>query len=139
MSTLAAEMMDSRQAERYRFGVFEADAATGELRKQGIRLRVNVQPFQVLLMLLRRMHRGDLTAHGFCSTFRDWCAEQTAFSREVAESALAHVTGDKTELAYRRGDLFEKRRRLMDAWAVYCAKPSVKNTGGNVSKMARRN
>ena len=54
MSTLAAEMMDSRQAERYRFGVFEADAATGELRKQGIRLRVNVQPFQVLLMLLRR-------------------------------------------------------------------------------------
>jgi cholera toxin transcriptional activator len=54
LGTLAAEMMDSRQAGRYRFGVFEADAATGELRKQGIRIRVNVQPFQVLLMLLRR-------------------------------------------------------------------------------------
>jgi cholera toxin transcriptional activator len=54
LDTLAAEMMDSRQAGRYRFGVFEADAATGELRKQGIRIRVNVQPFQVLLMLLRR-------------------------------------------------------------------------------------
>jgi cholera toxin transcriptional activator len=54
LGTLAAEMMDSRQAERYRFGVFEADAATGELRKQGVRIRVNVQPFQVLLMLLRR-------------------------------------------------------------------------------------
>jgi integrase len=92
-----------------------------------------------LLTLLKHMKRRDITVHGFRSSFRDWCAEQTAFSREVAESALAHVTGDKTELAYRRGDLFEKRRRLMDAWAAYCAKPSVKNTGSNVSKMARRN
>jgi len=73
-----------------------------------------------LLMLLRRMGRGDLTAHGFRSSFRDWAAEQTAFPREVAEAALAHVVGDKVEAAYRRGDLFEKRRKLMEAWATYC-------------------
>jgi integrase len=73
-----------------------------------------------LLMVLRRMNRGDLTAHGFRSTFRDWAAECTNFPAEVAEAALAHVVGDKVEAAYRRGDLFEKRRRLMDAWATYC-------------------
>jgi integrase len=74
-----------------------------------------------MLMVLRRMDRGDLTAHGFRSTFRDWAAERTAFPPEVAEAALAHVVGDKVEAAYRRGDLFEKRRRLMDAWATHCA------------------
>jgi integrase len=73
-----------------------------------------------MLMMLRRMGRSDLTAHGFRSTFRDWAAECTNFPREVAEAALAHVVGDKVEAAYRRGDLFEKRRRLMDAWATYC-------------------
>lgn len=77
------------------------------------------------LMLLRRMKRPDLTAHGFRSTFRDWAAERTAFAREVAEAALAHVVGDKVEAAYRRGDLFEKRRRLMEAWAGYCATKSA--------------
>ena len=65
------------------------------------------------LMLLRRMGRDDLTAHGFRSTFRDWAAERTNFPSEVAEMALAHAVGDKVEAAYRRGDLFEKRRRLM--------------------------
>lgn len=73
-----------------------------------------------LLMTLRRMGRGDLTAHGFRSTFRDWAAERTAFPSEVAEMALAHAVGDKVEAAYRRGDLFEKRRALADAWARYC-------------------
>ncbi len=77
------------------------------------------------LMLLRRMERSDLTAHGFRSTFRDWTAEQTAFPGEVAEAALAHVVGDKVEAAYRRGDLFEKRRKLMEAWADYCDRPAV--------------
>lgn len=76
-----------------------------------------------LEMLLRRMKRSDLTAHGFRSTFRDWCAEQTAFDRDTAEMALAHVVRDKVEAAYRRGDVFEKRRRLMDEWAAFCAKP----------------
>ena len=72
------------------------------------------------LTLLKRMGRGDLTVHGFRSTFRDWCAEQTDYPRDVAEMALAHSIGNKVEAAYRRGDLFEKRRELMDAWAEYC-------------------
>jgi integrase len=69
---------------------------------------------------LKRLARDDLTVHGFRSTFRDWAAETTAFPREVAEMALAHVVGNKVESAYRRGDLLEKRRLLMDAWATYC-------------------
>jgi integrase len=73
-----------------------------------------------MLTLLRRMKRSDLTAHGFRSTFRDWAAEHTEFSREVAEAALAHTIADKVEAAYRRGDLFAKRCRLMDAWARQC-------------------
>jgi integrase len=74
------------------------------------------------LMLLRRMGRGDLTTHGFRSSFRDWVAERTNFPSEVAELALAHSVGNPVEAAYRRGDLFEKRRRLMDAWADFCTR-----------------
>ncbi len=73
-----------------------------------------------MLKLLERMGRSDLTVHGFRSTFRDWAAERTNFQNEVVEMALAHAVEDKTEAAYRRGDLFEKRRRLMDAWAEFC-------------------
>jgi integrase len=73
-----------------------------------------------MLMLLRRMKREDLTAHGFRSTFSDWAAERTAYPREVVEMALAHAVGNKVEDAYRRGDLFEKRRRLMADWAAFC-------------------
>ena len=72
-------------------------------------------------MLLRRMKLPDTTAHGFRSTFRDWASERTTFSREVAEAALAHTVRDKVEAAYRRGDLFEKRARLMRAWSEFCA------------------
>ena len=86
-----------------------------------------------LLVLLGRMGRGDVTAHGFRSTFRDWAAERTNFPREVAEAALAHAIDDKVEAAYRRGDLFEKRRRLMDAWAEFCAKPAA--SAGSVVRM----
>lgn len=74
------------------------------------------------LMTLRRMKR-KFTAHGFRSSFRDWAAERTNFSREVCEMALAHTVRDKTEAAYRRGDLFEKRRQLMAAWANFCTRP----------------
>jgi integrase len=81
-----------------------------------------------MLMTLRRMKRGDLTAHGFRSTFRDWAAERTNYAREVAEASLAHTLGDKVEAAYRRGDLFEKRAHLMDAWAKYCASPRAAST-----------
>jgi integrase len=88
------------------------------------------------LVLLRRMGLGDLTAHGFRSSFRDWCAERTAFPAEVAEMALAHAVGDKVEAAYRRGDLFEKRRQLADAWARFCDAPTV--TGGEKVVALRR-
>jgi len=77
-----------------------------------------------MTMLLRRMGRDELTIHGFRSSFRDWAAERTGFPAEVAEMALAHTVSDKVEAAYRRGDLFEKRRQLMDAWARYCATPA---------------
>jgi integrase len=73
-----------------------------------------------MLMLLRRMKRDDLTTHGFRSTFRDWAAERTSYPREVVEMALAHAIGNKVEAAYRRGDLFEKRRQLMIDWANFC-------------------
>jgi integrase len=78
-----------------------------------------------ILNLLQRMKRDDLTAHGFRSTFRDWTAEQTHFPRDVAEMALAHTISDKVEAAYRRGDLFDKRCQLMDAWAAYCGTSPV--------------
>ena len=77
------------------------------------------------LMLLRRMGLDNLTVHGFRATFKTWASERTSFQNETAEAALAHVIGDKVEQAYRRGDLFEKRRKLMEAWAVYCASPKA--------------
>ena len=75
-----------------------------------------------LTAVLRRMGRGDLTVHGFRSTFRDWAGETTAHPREVIEAALAHRLKDKAEAAYARGDLFVKRRRLMEDWAEFLAK-----------------
>lgn len=76
-----------------------------------------------MLELLKRMKRTDITVHGFRSTFRDWAAERTNYPREVCEMALAHTVSDQVEAAYRRGDLFEKRRRLMSEWAKYCEAP----------------
>ncbi|MGH7160875.1 MAG: tyrosine-type recombinase/integrase [Acetobacteraceae bacterium] len=67
----------------------------------------------------------ETTVHGFRSTFRDWCAEATAYPREVCEAALAHTNRDKTEAAYFRADLFERRRRLMAEWAEFCARPAI--------------
>lgn len=73
-----------------------------------------------MLTLLRRMERADLTVHGFRSTFRDWAAEQTAYPHEMAEMALAHTIDNKVEAAYRRGDLFKKRIRMMQDWQRHC-------------------
>ena len=73
-----------------------------------------------MAMQMRRMKLEQCTVHGFRSSFRDWAAEETHFAREVAEAALAHVIGDATERAYRRGDALEKRRGLMSAWAAHC-------------------
>jgi integrase len=76
-----------------------------------------------LRRVLERMGRTDITTHGFRSSFRDWCAEATNYPREIAEAALAHVTGSNVERAYRRTDLLERRRHLMEAWAKFCDKP----------------
>jgi integrase len=78
-----------------------------------------------MLRVLTAMGRNDLSVHGFRSTFRDWAAECTNFPREACEAALAHAVENKAEAAYRRGDLFEKRRQLMAAWARYCAAPRI--------------
>jgi integrase len=72
--------------------------------------------------VLRRMGRGDITVHGFRSTFRDWVAERTKFTREVIEMTLAHPV---VEAAYRRGDLFDKRTPLNGAWAAFCNAPAA--------------
>lgn len=85
--------------------------------------------------VLKRMGRGDLTAHGFRSTFRDWAAERTNYPREVAEAALAHTIENKVEAAYRRGDLFEKRRRMMEDWSRFC--DTVQTTGAVVPIRAK--
>jgi integrase len=82
------------------------------------------------LALLKRMERTDITPHGFRSTFKDWSAEQTAYPNELSEMALAHTVASKVEAAYRRGDLFDKRRRLMADWASFATTASVQ--GGEV-------
>ncbi|HVC57464.1 MAG TPA: integrase arm-type DNA-binding domain-containing protein [Stellaceae bacterium] len=89
----------------------------------------------VMLMLLRRMKRTDLTAHGFRSTFSDWAAERTAYPRETVEMALAHAVANKVEAAYRRGDLCDKRRRLMADWARFCDGSAA---GGAVLSIGQR-
>lgn len=104
-----------------------ADAFVFEGRKQG-------QPLSdiALSMPFRRSELG-ITVHGFRSAFRDWAAERTSFPRELAEKALAHAVRNKVEAAYQRGDLFDKRRQLMDAWALYCQ--SAKNADSNVTSI----
>lgn len=86
-------------------------------RKQG------KPPSDMTLAAVLKRLKVDATVHGMRSTFRDWCEEQTRFSREVKERALAHTVRDKVEAAYRRGDLFEQRRGLMDHWASFCCSP----------------
>jgi integrase len=71
------------------------------------------------LMLLRRLKRDDITAHGFRSSFRDWAAEKSTTPPAVVEAALAHVVKDKTEAAYFRSELFDLRRKLMETWAGF--------------------
>ena len=89
-----------------------------------------------MLNLLGRMDHGDITTHGFRSSFKDWARECTNFPNEVSEAALAHVIGDETERAYARGDLFEKRRKLMEAWANYCNSKTA-SRGDNVTPLRR--
>jgi len=88
------------------------------------------------LMLLRRMGRTDLTPHGCRASFRTWCDEQTSYPHHVTEQALGHAISNAVEKAYRRGDMFEQRRRLMDAWGTFCTSDPVEH--GKVVPMQRR-
>jgi integrase len=90
----------------------------------------------VAMSRVLRTLRPGVTIHGFRSSFRDWCGDETHFPREVAEAALAHATGDETERAYRRGTALEQRRKLMDAWSAYCERPAAQ--GGNIVAIGGR-
>ncbi len=116
LSPEAIQILKSMQT--FREGGRKDDALIFPSRKQGVKLS-NMS----LLSVLRRMGRDDIVTHGFRSSFRDWCAEQTDFPREVAEAALAHINGDKFEASYLRSDLFNKRRQLMEQWGRYCYPP----------------
>jgi integrase len=113
LSPRAVEILEAMRAVRvsdYVFPGYRAGRPLGDMALHLVRERMEI-PY---------------TVHGFRSTFRDWCGETTNFPREVAEAALAHVVGDETERAYRRGDALEKRRKLMDAWAAHC-EPNAPN------------
>ena len=116
LAPAAAEIIEQAAARRENDYVFPGARGAGIAKTS-------------FLTLLHRMGRGDLTAHGFRSTFRDWAAERTSFPREVAEQALAHTLSDKVEAAYRRSDLFDKRRRLLEAWARFCVTPASEKQG----------
>jgi integrase len=111
----ALEILDEMRAVR-----------TGDRIFEGRRGAISVQG---LLDVLSHTGRKGITVHGFRATFRSWCGARTNFPREVAEMALAHRIGNATEQAYARDDLFDKRRKLMDAWGAFCSAPSV---GGDV-------
>jgi integrase len=119
LSSRALTILDEMQAAR-RDDADEAFVFPGRKPKTAL-------SNMVFLMLLRRMGRGDLTAHGFRATFKTWASERTSFQNEIVEAALAHVIGGKVEQAYLRGDRFEKRRRLIDAWARFCEQPISTN------------
>ncbi len=140
--TVAAERMKSKREHR----VPLSPAVIKTLKKMQGRDGRFVFPGQrhgsslsnmAMLSALRRMERDDCTVHGFRSTFRDWCSETTAYSPDVAEMALAHVVKNQTEAAYRRGDLFEKRRRLMNDWARYCNKAPTKASVTPIKRRSR--
>jgi integrase len=122
--SLPAERMKARRPHRVPLSQQALDLLSAQRGRAGIVFSVSgTVPLSemTLIAVLRRMGRGDITVHGFRSTFRDWCAEyaSNSFPREVCEYALAHHVPDKVEAAYRRGDLLEKRRQLMEAWANY--------------------
>src|SRR5262249_293615 len=110
LSAAAVDVLTAMQARRENDYVFPGD-----------RQRKPISPKGILNAMVRALDGSEATIHGWRSTFRDWAAEKTNFPREVAAMALAHSSSSAVEAAYRRGDLFEKRRRLMDAWSQFCA------------------
>lgn len=125
LSPRAIEILNAREQERTCALVFTVPGKTTRMSKD------------TMTDLLERMERDDITVHGFRSTFRTWSAEVTHCPRDVCEMALAHRIKDETEAAYQHGDLFEKRRQLMNDWATYCA--TERREGGNVVPMQRSN
>lgn len=128
MWTIPAERMKAKREHRAVLND-EAVALLKSLPRTGDLIFTNTRGGMLsdmtLTAVLKRMGRSDITAHGFRSTFRDWCGERTNYPRDVAEMALAHAIGDKVEAAYRRGDLFEKRRRMMRDWGKFTGKVQV--------------
>src|SRR5262249_35736101 len=112
LSTRAVEVVDEMPAQRS--GELMPPGRDGSKRLGQTGLR----------HVLKKLGRSDGTVHGFRSAFRDWAGDHTNFAREVAEAALGHAIGDKVEAAYRRGSALEKRRKLMEAWARFCAAPA---------------
>jgi integrase len=131
--TISAERMKS--AREHRVPLCErAVAIVAAMPRNADHVFPGIRPGQplgstIFLQLLRRLGRGDITAHGFRSTFRDWAAETTNYQNHVVEMALAHAISNQVEASYRRGDLFDKRRQLMAAWDAYC---ESRNAGSNV-------
>ena len=122
--TIPAERMKAGREHRvplsdHAITVLHALPREGEFAFVGAR-RGRPLSNMAMLELMRDMRGKGATVHGFRSTFRDWAAEQTSYPNELCEIALAHTVSDKTEAAYRRGDMMEKRRRLMADWAAYC-------------------
>lgn len=127
--TIPAERMKARREHRVPLSPAAVKLLEKEKRKSdggwvfpGVRYGKHLSNM-AMLELLRRMGQTDITVHGFRSTFRDWTGEMTAYPHEVAEMALAHTISNKAEAAYRRGDLFAKRARMMEDWAAFCALP----------------
>ena len=129
--TIPAERMKAKREHRAALND-EAVALLKSLPRTGDLIFTNTKGGMLsdmtLTAVLKRMGRSDITAHGFRSTFRDWCGERTNYPRDVAEMALAHAIGDKVEAAYRRGGLFDKRRRMMRDWGKFSGKVQVAGT-----------
>ena len=126
--TIPAERMKARRDHRVPLTKAAVDLlralprdAKGEFLFMSTMLKGKPLSNMAMLKTLSLMKRADLTVHGFRSTFRDWAAETTSYPDTVVEMALAHTVSNAVEAAYRRGDLFEKRARLMDEWGRFCA------------------
>jgi integrase len=125
--TVPPDRMKMARQHRVPLSAPTVDILRGQLATRGENPQVfpgarQNRPLSVmaLAMTMRRLGAGEFTPHGFRSAFRDWAGDKTSFSREVAEAALAHLVGDESERAYRRGDALDKRRELMNAWADFC-------------------
>jgi integrase len=134
--TIPAARMKARKEHRIPLSDRALEILSG-LPRKGARVFEGHTAHMAMLKVLQRMGHTGLTVHGFRSSFRDWAAEQTSFPTEVAEQALGHTISNAVERAYRRGDLFQKRARLMGAWGEFCARPS--GTGMVVALRDKRN